>query len=190
VGWNPSYNWIRIGVDNTDPEPHITFELWHRQWRPDWNEFGAGSRDGAVETWRSRIRDHAVLPGIPALTDKPDPAVRHLVDSAEVVAIGDGSVDTHTNSSTTGAEGAGQDSDVRTPLQTADGQVPDARRIRRDLFDLRPPVLYSVLTSCGLLDDEDWKKDYVTVIADAVEAAAARGDLGHLDSAVQAAAGI
>lgn len=59
----------------------------------------------------------------------------------------------------------------------------------RALMDLPPPAQFRVLDGCGVLRPDDWKKDYLTMITDAMAAARARGLLDALEAAVTAAGG-
>jgi len=189
TGWYPSYNWLRIGlIDDAEPA-QLKIEVWHREWRPQWNCFGTGSKDGEPEVWKLMVPARAVI-----TAESPRAgAVRGLGTSmlGDSDSAGHGPTDLggpapgEYEEPAIGAEGTAE---VRPAMEDEHGEVPLERRVRRALFDLDHLDQVTVLTQCGVLTDDEWGKPYVTMIGDAISAAAERGLLERLDEAVRAAA--
>lgn len=189
TGWYPSYNWLRIGLIVDEQPPRLRVEVWHRQWRPEWNGFGAGSQDGECQVWEPKVPEHAIVAVQSRLVDV-------VLESAGSDAVATVSIMDSTGGSASTAPGqdesrhgaAEEAAEVRPAMENEDGDVPLERRVRRALFDLRPLDQVNVLTECGVLTDDDWGKPYVTMIGDAISAAAERGLLEGLHEAVRVAA--
>jgi hypothetical protein len=188
TGWYPSYNWLRISLIDDAQPPQLMMEVWHREWRPQWNGFGAGSRDGGPQVWKPKVPEHAVISDGSLLAGAARGAAGP--DSDASGSSGDGQAGS-------GGSASGQDeepavaaegtAEIRPAMEDEHGDVPLERRVRRALFDLGPLDQVNVLTECGVLTDDDWGKPYVTMIGDAISAAAERGLLERLNEAVRAA---
>jgi len=188
TGWYPSYNWLRIGLIDDAQPPQLKIEVWHREWRPQWNGFGAGSRDGGPQVWTPKVPEHAVtsagslLAGAAGATAGMAPVVS---GSGDGPAGSGGSAPGKDEEPDVAVEGTAE---VRPAMEDEHGDVPLERRVRRALFDLDHLQQVTVLTECGVLNDDEWGKPYVTMIGDAISAAAERGLLERLHEAVRAAA--
>lgn len=169
TGWNPSYNWIRIDVEETGSEAHLSVEVWHREWRSDWNRFGSGM-DAALSKKHRVVLRNPPLP-VAMRKNQPDangsrPTLDKDLDSNECQPA------VPTTPSPTGAHIDSAQLETTAESRAAiaensDSQL-DERRVLRDFFDLKPPAQFRALEASGLLEPDDWTKDYLTMIGDAL----------------------
>jgi hypothetical protein len=174
-GYLPSYNWLRIDVDNDHNEPTVQVELWQRERRPEWNGFGPVT-DVSGHTPHRWSLPMPCPPPTPAAV-VAEPAVGKSVPArasaqADTSAAATSLVDTP--------------DEVRGALTNDDGGVPDDRRVGRALLDLPLTARMAVLLSCGLLDDEDIYRDPATMIDIAIQRAISQDSLPALEAAISA----
>jgi calcineurin-like phosphoesterase family protein len=182
TGWPPEYNWLRITLIEDEPTPRLKIELWHRQWKPTANVFGAGSPEGEVQTWERQLPAHVVL----TASEAPTPAKAGASAAGPAVPVSGTEPGGTEGEAVTSPDGT---ADARPAIVDEHGEVTLERRVRRDLFRLASKTAQvRVLADLDLIRDDGWNKPFVTMIADAISRAADQGLLETLHDLVQTAA--